>query len=106
MIRFSCSDYTFPLLPRAQRFALLQLLGFKYMDIGLFERSPDLRPVQLLASPRAFVKKLQYDLQRSDLQVSDVFLQTGLNPVVSAANDSSLPARSRNRKIFLLWHWP
>lgn len=98
----SCSDYTFPLLPRAQRFALLQLLGFKYVDIGLFERSPDLSPVQLLASPRAFTKKLQYDLKRSELQVSDLFLQTGLDPVVSAANDSSLAVRSRNHKIFLL----
>ena len=101
MIRFSCSDYTFPLLPRAKRFALLQLLGFKYVDIGLFERSPDLRPSQLLAAPKTFIRKLQSDLERSDLQVSDVFLQTGEDPAVSAANDSSLPVRSRNRKTFL-----
>jgi sugar phosphate isomerase/epimerase len=101
MIRFSCSDYTFPKLPRAKRFALLQLLGFKYVDIGLFERSPDLRPSQLLASPRAFTKKLQSDLKQSGLQASDVFLQTGEDPAVSAANDSSLTVRSRNRKTFL-----
>lgn len=101
MIRFSCSDYAFPLLPRAQRFALLQLLGFKYVDIGLFERSPDLRPSQLGASPIAFIKELKSDLERSSLQVSDVFLQTGEDPAAYAANDSSLPVRSRNHKTFM-----
>lgn len=101
MIRFSCSDYTFPLLPRAQRFALLQLLGFKYVDIGLFKRSSDLNPDQLIASPKVFTKKLQSDLRRSELQASDLFLQIGEDPAISAANDSSLTVRSRNRKIFL-----
>jgi sugar phosphate isomerase/epimerase len=102
MIRFSCSDYTFPLLPRAQRFALLQMLGFKYVDIGLFERSADLKPSQLLASPKDFAKRLQSDLKRSDLQVSDLFLQLGEDPATSAANDSSLTVRSRSHKSFLL----
>ena len=51
MIQFSCSDYTFPLLTPAQRFALLQLLGFKFVDIGLFERSDGLTPSQLIAEP-------------------------------------------------------
>ena len=101
MLRFSCSDYTFPLLPRAQRFALLQLLGFKYVDIGLFERSPDLRPGQLLTSPKVFAKKLQFDLWESGLQVADLFLQIGEEPAISAANDSSLTVRSRNHTIFL-----
>jgi sugar phosphate isomerase/epimerase len=100
MIRFSCSDYTFPLLPRAQRFALLRLLGFKYVDIGLFERSEDLRPSQLLASPSAFTKELRADLTRSNLQVSDVFLQIGEDPPLCAANDPSSSVRSSNRKIF------
>ena len=102
MIRFSCSDYTFPLLPRTQRFALLQLLNFKYVDIGLFERSPDLSPRRLGASPRAFIKELKSDLERSALQVSDVFLQTGEDPAACAANDSSPSVRSLNRNTFML----
>jgi hypothetical protein len=52
MIKFSCSDYTFPLLTPAQRFALLRLPGFKYVDIGPFERSEGLRPGQPMAEPR------------------------------------------------------
>lgn len=102
MIHFSCADYTFPLLSRSQRFALLKLLGFTHVDIGLFERSTDMTPSRMLAAPKAFIKQLQIDLKDADLQVADVFLQTGLDPSVSAANDSSLPVRAHNRRIFSL----
>ena len=40
-------------------FALLQLFGFKYVDIGLFERSEGLRPSQLIAEPSEFIKQLK-----------------------------------------------
>lgn len=101
MIRFSCSDYTFPLLRQAQRFALLRLLGFKYVDIGLFERSEELKPSQLLAAPRGFLEQLQCDLKCAGLQVADVFLQTGVDPFEFAANNPSPLVRARNRKTFL-----
>jgi sugar phosphate isomerase/epimerase len=102
MIPFSCADYAFPILPQAKRFALLQLLGFEYVDIGLFERSSDLMPSQLLAEPRNFTKQLRANLQSASLHVSDVFLQIGLEPTSAAANDPSREIRSHNRKIFLL----
>jgi sugar phosphate isomerase/epimerase len=102
MIRISCADYAFPLLPREQRFALLRLLGFEYADIGLFERSNGLRPGQLLAAPRKFGRQLKRDLIQAGLRVSDVFLQTGLTLADSAENVASLIVRSRNRKTFLL----
>ena len=101
MIPFSCSDYTFPLLARAQRFALLHLLGFKYIDIGLFERSEGLRPGQLLAEPRTFTTQLNRDLKCAGFQVADVFLQIGAEPAQSAANDPISLVRTRNRKTFL-----
>jgi len=102
MIRFSCSDYTFPLLTRTQRFALLQLLDFKHVDIGLFERSEDIRPSLLLAEPKTFIKQLQSDLQGAGLETADVFLQTGLDPSECASNDPSPMIRAQNRKAFLL----
>lgn len=101
-MNLSCSDYTFPLLPPARRFALLELLGFHSVDIGLFERNSGLRPAQLAADPRAFTKRLKSELRSSSLRVADIFLQTGLEPTIAAANDPSLLVRSRNRKIFLL----
>jgi sugar phosphate isomerase/epimerase len=101
MIQFSCADYTFPLLPRAKRLALLALLGFRYVDLGLFERSLDLRPSQLAVNPKGFIKRLQSDLRVSGLKVSDVFLQTGVEPAFAAANDPSSRVRAHNRKLFL-----
>jgi sugar phosphate isomerase/epimerase len=102
MIRFSCADYTFPLLPPAKRFALLKLLGFKYVDVGLFERSVGLAPSQLVADPKNFTRQLKSELQHASLQASDVFFQTGLNPADSATNDPSLHVRARSRKTFML----
>jgi sugar phosphate isomerase/epimerase len=101
MIRFSCSDYTFPLLTPARRFALLKLLGFEYVDIGLFERSAGLEPQQLLADPRTFTERLKLGLKSAGLQASDMFLQTGVAPTDSAANDPSPQIRAHNRKVFL-----
>ena len=102
MIPFSCADYTFPLLTRPKRFALLQLLGFNYVDIGFFERSSDLKPSELVADPKGFIKHLKHDLKCSGLQVSDCFLQIGLEPSISAANEPDSEVRSRDRKTFML----
>lgn len=102
MIHLSCAEYAFPLLPPAHRFALLRLLGFEYVDIGLFERSYGFMPSQLLADPMTFLNRLQQDLRSAGLSVSDMFLQTGVDPAVSSANDESSLVRDRNRKTFLL----
>lgn len=102
MISISCADYAFPLLPRERRFALLRLLGFEYVDIGLFEGSDGLRPGQLLVEPRKFGRQLKRELIHAGLRASDVFLQTGLTLGDSAENDPYLIVRSRNRKTFLL----
>jgi sugar phosphate isomerase/epimerase len=101
-MRFSCSDYTFPLLKRDRRFALVKLLGFTHVDLGLFERTPDLAPSRLLAKPKVFIAQLQRDLTSASLKVADVFLQTGADPVISAANDPDAAVRAQNRRLFAL----
>lgn len=102
MIQISCSDYTFPLLPRAKRLSLLEILGFDLVDLGLFDRNTGLRPAQLAANPKEFTRQLKSELRRSSLRVSDVFLQIGLEPSIAAANDPSPRVRARNRKTFQL----
>lgn len=101
-MHISCSDYTFPLLPRAKRFAMLGLLGFRHVDLGLFERNTGLRPAQLAADPKGFTRQLKSELRHTRLRVSDVFLQVGPEPSIAAANDPNPRVRARNRKIFLL----
>jgi sugar phosphate isomerase/epimerase len=102
MIRFSCSEYSFPQLSPAQRLALLQLLGFNYVDIGLFESGNGFRIGLLLTDPKQFTRHLKRDLKRTGLEVSDIFLRDGIGREVSSANDHRLLVRSRNRKLFLL----
>lgn len=102
MMRFSCSDYTFPLLARDRRFALLKLLGFNHVDLGLFERTPDLAPSRLLARPKTFIAQLKRDLKCAGLRVADVFLQTGPDPAISAANNPNPAVRAHNRKLVSL----
>jgi sugar phosphate isomerase/epimerase len=101
LIVLSCADYTFPLLTRAKRFALLNLLGLNYVDLGLFERSSDLRPAQLVADPRRFIRQLRHDLKNAGLHCSDVFLQIGVEPAISEANNRNPQVRARNRRTFL-----
>jgi sugar phosphate isomerase/epimerase len=101
MIRYSCAEYTFPLLPRAERFALLRMLGFEYVDLGLFERSSDLKPSQFAVDPGGFTQQLKSDLSAARLRVADVFLQIGLDPTVSSANDPKPKVRARNRTSFM-----
>jgi sugar phosphate isomerase/epimerase len=102
MLLFSCADYAFPLLPRERRLALLRVLGFNHVDLGLFECSDGLRPGQLFSEPRKSARQLKRDLLRAGLEVADIFLQTGVAPEDSAENDPSILVRSRNRKAFML----
>lgn len=101
-MHISCSDYTFPLLPRAKRLAMLELLGFRLVDLGLFDRNTGLRPAQLAADPKGFTRQLKSELRHTRLRVSDVFLQIGPEPSIAAANDPDPRVRTRNRKMFQL----
>jgi sugar phosphate isomerase/epimerase len=97
---FSCADYTFPLLSRIQVLRLLRLLEFESIDIGLFERNSRFCPSQLKDSPTDFTRSVLEGTQSAGLNVSDVFLQVGLEPQDSSANDPSLAVRTRNREVF------
>jgi sugar phosphate isomerase/epimerase len=97
---FSCADYTFPLLSRTQSLQLLRLLDFKFVDIGLFERSASYQPSALMAAPVDFIRGASRDLADAQIRSSDVFLQIGAEPAQSSANDPDPSIRARNRQVF------
>lgn len=97
---FSCADYTFPLLSRAQSLQLLRLLDFKFVDIGLFERNHSYLPSELMSAPLDFISGVNRDLALAQIRPSDVFLQIGRDPGESAANDPDPNVRARNRQVF------
>lgn len=100
MIKFSCADFTFPILERRTALKLLKLLGFDHVDMGLFARSTHFSPLDLLASPSSYRSQVLRDLDASELHTSDVFLQIGVDPSEAAANDPSAAVRSKNRDAF------
>ncbi len=100
MLEFSCADYTFPLLSRAQTLQLLRLFEFQWVDIGLFERNPRFLPSELMTSTAEFTQRVMADLEPTGLRVADVFLQCGLEPAHLSTNDPNPAVRARNREVF------
>lgn len=99
-MRFSCADFTFPLLNQTEALQLIQLLGFRYVDIGLFARSSHFSPSLLAATPRHYTRQVIEALQSAKLHASDVFLQIGMDPANCAANDPDPKQRELNRDSF------
>lgn len=100
MFRFSCADYTFPLLDRLTSLRLIHLLNFSHVDIGLFARSSQYSPSDLMASPQSYTAQVVSDLEAAGMAVSDVFIQIGEDPSECSANDPSSVTRGRNREVF------
>ncbi len=100
MPKFSCADYTFPVLDRSSSLHLVKLLGFDAVDIGLFARSSHFSPIELLTSPRMYTANILRELNTTELKVSDVFVQIGVDPSEYAANDPSPAVRRKNRDTF------
>jgi sugar phosphate isomerase/epimerase len=100
MFRFSCADYSFPVLERFAALRLVKLLGFDHVDIGLFARSSHFSPAELRASPRAYTAQVLHHLHAADLQVSDLFVQIGVDPSECSANAPSAAVRDRTRDAF------
>ncbi len=100
MFRFSCADFTFPLMERHAALKLVKLLGFDHVDLGLFARSSHFSPSGLQASPRSYIAQAIEDLKTAELDVSDVFLQLGEDPSECSANDPRSSHRKHNQDAF------
>lgn len=98
--KFSCADFTFPLLPHDKVLALLRLLEIEAVDLGIFEERSHFYPSQVEADPAGMADRMRASLDAHRLQVADVFVQTGAEPPVAAANDPDEKVRERNRSRF------
>ena len=98
---YSCADFTFPLLPHGKVLDLLALLDFKAVDLGIFEERSHHYPSTIVANPSGHARQMKNALSQRGLVAADVFLQTGAEPPVSAANDPDTAVRMRNRDTLL-----
>lgn len=100
MFKFSCADFTFPVPDRVTALRLIKLLGFDYVDLGLFARSTHFSSPDLVASPRSYTTQVLQDLDAAEMRTSDVFLQIGVDPPECSANDPDRGVRAANREVF------
>lgn len=98
--RFACADFTFPLLPHDKALALLRLLDFAFVDLGVFEGRSHHYPSTLAEDPKRHADAMVASLRDHRLAASDVFVQTGTEPPIHAANTPDDEIRTRNRRVF------
>ena len=99
-IKYSCADFTFPLLEHDKVLHLIKLLGIDAVDLGIFEDRSHHYPSQVAADPVGKGKQLLRQLNLVGLEAADVFLQTGADPPIAAANSPDTYVRTKNRDLF------
>ncbi len=96
----ACADFTFPLLEHRQSLALISMLGFEGVDIGLFEGRSHLFPSRELTDPKA-AANLRSQVEDVGLRVADVFLQMDPDFRAYAINHADAARRQKARDWFL-----
>lgn len=99
-MKISCAEFTFPLLPQEKALSLLNLLGFEGVDLGIFAERSHVQPAHILADLKGSIARMNQLLAGNHLVAADVFVQTGAEPPLQAANDPDKETRDNNRRIF------
>ena len=99
--KLACADFTFPLMSHEQSLGLIALLGFKGVDIGLFEGRSHLWPSKEFKRVERSARRLKKKLDDSGLKAADIFLQTAPEFVPYAVNHPNSRRRAKARKWFL-----
>ncbi len=99
--RLSCSEFSFPALSLDDRLALVRLLGFQLVDMGLF-LDTDEQVGAFLSDPGGMTRRMAAALERMGLDPVDLFLIVGGDDFARGALTSPDNAlRERLRHIFL-----
>lgn len=99
-IQLSCPDFAFPLLSYEQACALVRMLGFSAVDVGLMEGRTHHQPSVELVDPAGSGRALLRRLARLELRAADVFFQAGGDFTALAVNAPDDGLRMRLRSAF------
>jgi len=99
--KFSCTDFSFPLLQHDAVLKVIALLGLRGVDIGLFVGRSHLRPETELRHPVRSGGRLRGRLEREGLIAADIFLQLHENFTDYAINHPEAARRKFAREQFL-----
>ncbi len=99
--KFACADFTFPLLPHDKVLQLVAMLGFKGVDIGLFEGRSHLQPSNQFGQLARKARQLRRKAGDLGLEVADIFLQMDTDFIGHAINHPQAGRRRKVREGFL-----
>jgi sugar phosphate isomerase/epimerase len=99
-LKLACSDFTYPILPHDQSLQVISMLGFKGVDIGLFEDCSHLQPSSEFKNVRRSARNLKKRLDNHGLVAADMYLQLALDYQSVAVNHPSAQRRRKAREAF------
>jgi sugar phosphate isomerase/epimerase len=95
--RISCSEYSFPAVPRQrERIGMVRMLGFELVDVALFLPDGD----ELVARPAGIAAGLRAALSEHGLASEDLFLAVGETVEDIAPNQRDRSLREQRRREF------
>jgi sugar phosphate isomerase/epimerase len=100
-LKLSCTDFSFPLLDHDRALAVIELLGLRGADIGLFEGHGHVKPSRELKQPARNGAALKRRLAARGLATADIFLQIHAGFTEFAVNHPEAKRRQFAREQFL-----
>lgn len=98
--RLACADFAFPLMTHDQSLRLISLLGFRGVDIGLFEGRSHLWPSQQFDQVEQRAQQLKKQASDLGLSIADLFLQMDSDFRPFAINHPEPGPRAKARDWF------
>ena len=85
-MKFACADFAWPLLPHERVLSHIHMLDIEGLDLGIFGNRSHIRPEMVRADIPMWSGILKERIQRSGLQLADLFFQPWSEFEVMAAN--------------------
>lgn len=98
--KFSCADFTFPLLPHDGALQAIKLCGINAVDLGFFSGRSHLQPEHVFGNVAGAARNFSKRLADLEMQLADVFLQTSEHPAGLPANHPNHSVREKTRDLF------
>jgi sugar phosphate isomerase/epimerase len=99
-VRFTCTSWSWPLLPFEDVIRVMRVLGFSAIDVGAFAGFVHFEPVDLARTPRRAAAQLTNIGRRHDVGFTDLFVTFGPALSINAVNAPEQQVRDANAEIF------
>jgi sugar phosphate isomerase/epimerase len=98
--KYSCPDFSFPMVRHDQALNIIQTLEFEGVDVGLMQDRTHLQPADQLKRPEESGRTLAERLEAHNLRCADLFLQAGTDFAQAAINQPDSEKRAALRTLF------